>query len=129
MRVNDMDLNSKKLYILLIIPTVIIAIILFTAETSITGELPIISLIGFIILLAIGGFTYFGGTKKAQEEKNIKAPLKSFLIFMLPTVVVSTLLFLLVDPPKPPYLLVYGLAVLLIAYSVIYFWAVKIELK
>ena len=124
-----MDLNSKKLYIILMIPTIIIAAILFSVETTISGALPIISLIGFIVLLAIGGFTYFSGTKKAQEEKNIKEPTKSFLIFMAPTVVVSSLMFLLVDPPDPPYLLVYGLIVLLFAYSVIFFLAVKLEIK
>lgn len=111
------------------IPTVIIAIVLFILESILTGMLPIISLIGFIVLLAIGGFSYFSGTKKAQQEKNLKEPLKSFLIFMAPTIVVSTLLFLLVDPPDPPYLLVYGLVVLLIAYSAIFFWAIKIEVR
>ena len=121
-----MNLDSKKLYIILTIPTIIIAAVLFILETIITGALPIISLIGFAVLLAIGGFTYFSGTKKAQEEKKINGSLKSFLIFMAPTVVVSTILFLFVDPPDPPYLLVYGLAVLLIAYSAIFFWAVKI---
>ncbi len=124
-----MKLNRTVLYIILMIPTVIIAIVLFILESILTGMLPIISLIGFIVLLAIGGFSYFSGTKKAQQEKNLKEPLKSFLIFMAPTIVVSTLLFLLVDPPDPPYLLVYGLVVLLIAYSAIFFWAIKIEVR
>ena len=124
-----MSLDSKKLYIILMIPTIIIATVLFILETSITGALPIISLIGFGALLVIGGFTYFSGTKKAQEEKNVNGSVKSYLIFMAPTIVVSTLLFLFVDPPDPPFLLVYGLIVLLSAYSVIFFWAVKIEIK
>ena len=110
------------------IPTIIIAIILFAVEFTIAPEPPIISTLGFVLLLAIGGSTYFSGTKKAKETQDTKECMKGYLIFMVPTAVVSTILFIVV-PPSPPFLLVYGLVVLLTAYSIFYFIAIKKEIK
>ena len=124
----DLKETRVKLYIMLMIPTIIIAIILFVIEFSIAPEPPIISTLGFVILLAIGAFTYFSGTTKAREEKDTKESLKGYLIFMVPTAIVSTILFIVV-PPTPPYLLVYGLIALLTAYSIFYFIAVKKEVN
>jgi len=110
------------------IPTIIIAIILFYIEFTLAPEPPIVSTLGFILLLAIGGSTYFSGTKKAKEEQNTKKAMRGYLIFMIPTVLVSTILFIVI-PPTPPYLLVYGLFILLLAYSIVYFIAIKKEIK
>ena len=125
-----MDLKEPyvKLFILMIIPTLIIALILFIIEFSIAVEPPYLSLVGFVFLIGSGGFIYFTNMKKLKEEKDKKEAIKGYLVFMVPTIVISTILFTLVDPPKPPYLLVYGLVVYLIAYTGIYFLAMKSEL-
>jgi len=124
----DLKETRVKLYIMLMIPTIIIAIILFAIEFTLAPEPPIISTLGFVMLLAIGGSTYFSGTKKAKETQDTKECMKGYLIFMVPTAVVSTILFIVL-PPSPPYLLVYGLVVLLTAYSVFYFIAIKKEIN
>jgi len=124
----DLKETRVKLYIMLMVPTIIIAIILFAIEFTIAPEPPIISTLGFVLLLAIGGFTYFSGTKKAKETQNTKECISGYLIFIVPTAVVSTILFIVV-PPSPPYLLVYGLVVLLTAYSIFYVIAIKKEVN
>ena len=121
--------DSKKLFIVMIIPTLAIAAILFYLEYAINNVAPsIITAIGFCLLIGSGGFIYFTNMRDAREEKDSKKALKGYLLYMVPTVIISTVLFLFIDPPNPPYLMVYGLAAFLIAYTGVYFLALKAEL-
>lgn len=112
--------DRKKLFILMIIPTLIIATILFIMEFSIAAEAPYISLVGFALLIGSGSYIYFTNTKKEQKEG-----IKGYLLYMGPTIIISAILFVFVSPPQPPYLLVIGLVVFLIAYTGVYFMALR----
>jgi len=121
--------DSKKLYIVMIIPTLIIAAILFYLEFLINDIAPsIITFVGFGVLIGSGSFIYFSNVKKAREEKDFKEASKGYLLYMVPTIIISALLFLFIDRPHPPYLLVYGLAIFLIAFTGVYFLAIKAEI-
>ena len=121
--------DSKKLYIVMIIPTLIIAAILFYLEFLINDIAPsIITFVGFGVLIGSGSFIYFSNVKKAREEKDFKEASKGYLLYMVPTIIISALLFMFIDPPHPPYLLVYGLAIFLIAFTGVYFLAIKAEI-
>ncbi len=126
-----MDLlnDSKKLFIVTITITVIVAIILFYFEFTFAGSLSVLTLIGFVLLIGSGTFIYFTNMKKLRETKDKKKAIFGYLLYILPTIVISALLFAFLAPPTAPYLLVIGLLIYLVAYSCIYFLAMKAEQK
>lgn len=125
----DVLKDKNKLFILMIIPTLIIAAILFVLEFMLASEPPYISLVGFGLLVGSGAFIYFTNTSKLRETKKKADGIKGYLLYMIPTVIISSVLFVFISPPAPPYLLVIGLIVFLIAYTGVYFLAVKAELS
>ncbi|TFG19071.1 MAG: hypothetical protein EU533_07120 [Promethearchaeota archaeon] len=125
----DLLKDRNKLFIVMIIPTLIIATILFYFEFTLAADPPFISLVGFALLIGSGAFIYFTNTKKLKETKDKKDAIKGYLLYMLPTIIISVLLFILISPPAPPYLLPIGLVVFLVAYTGVYFLAVKAVLE
>lgn len=118
--------TSVKFYFLVIIPTFIIASVLFIMEFTINPENPpYISIIGFFLLVGSGSYIYFSNMAKLKETQLKTEALKGYGLYMIPTVLISVILFVFVDPPSPPFLLVYGLMAFLIAYSVLYLIAMK----
>ena len=122
---NDIVSNRTKLFIAMIIPVGIISIILFILEFYIVEEIPYLALAGFALLIGTGSFTYFSSTKKVLEENNKKPGIRGFFIYMIPNIIISTLLFTLVSPPEPPFLLVFGLIAYCVAFTAVFFMAVK----
>lgn len=114
----------------MIIPTLIIAIILFSIEFSIYPDTPpYLSIVGFFLLIGSGSYIYFTNMVKLKKEQVAKEALKGYAAYMVPTILISVILFVFVDPPKSPYLLVYGLAAFLIAYSAVYLLVMKLIQK
>ncbi|MHA1147864.1 MAG: hypothetical protein ACTSR8_06425 [Promethearchaeota archaeon] len=72
--------DTNKLYIAMIIPTLIIAIILFSIEFTMAPEPPYISLLGFGLLIGSGTFIYFTNMKKLKETKEEKEAIKAYLL-------------------------------------------------
>lgn len=122
---NDVVSDRNKLFIVMIIPVGIISVILFILEFYIVEEIPYLALAGFILLIGTGSFTYFSSTKKVLEEKDKSEGTKGYFTYMIPNITISTLLFTLVSPPEPPYLLVFGLIAYLIAFTAVFFMAVR----
>lgn len=122
---NNVVSDRNKLFIAMIIPVGIISVILFILEFYIVEEIPYLALAGFILLIGTGSFTYFSSTKKVLEEKNKSEGTKGYFTYMIPNIAISTLLFTLVSPPEPPYLLVFGLIAYLIAFTAVFFMAVR----
>lgn len=123
--INNIITDRKKLFISMIIPVSIIASVLFVFEFSIAEEPPYLSLLGFFILIGAGIIVYFSSTSKVFEEKEKSAGIRGYFGYLIPNIVISTLLFTFVSPPEPPYLLVFGLIAYLIAYTVVFFMAVR----
>lgn len=121
----DMKDIRFKLFLLLIIPTLIIASILFIIEFSADAEPPFITLIGFGLLIGSGSFIYFSNMAKFMEGRIMKEALVGYLLFMVPTIIISAVMFAFIDPPTPPYLLVIGLIIFLVGYTGVYFLAVR----
>ncbi len=117
--------DRNKLFILMLIPSLIIATIIFIIEFMLAPhDPPYVSLVGFGILIAFGTFIYFKNTTKVKETKEKKEALKGYLLYVIPSIVISVILFL-IFPPSPPYLLVYGLIIFLVAYTVVFYLAIK----
>ncbi len=125
----DILKDSKKLFVVMIIPTLIIATILFYFEFNLAENPPYLSLAGFVLLIGSGTFIYFTNMKKLRETKDKKKALFGYMLYMLPTIIISAVLFVFISPPAPPYLLVIGLVIYLVAYTCIYFLAMKVDQK
>jgi hypothetical protein len=122
--------TSIKFFLLVIIPTLIVAFILFVVEFDINPETPpYISIVGFFLLIGSGSYIYFTNMAKLKENQDSKEALKGYGLYMIPTITISIFLFIFVDPPQPPFLLVYGLTAFLIAYTGLYLIVMKIIIE